>query len=287
MLTNTIASLNSTYTRTNIDNIVGINTSYGSLDILITDIVSNIQLRLITLKNNFNGDASTGLRKWYLFWITLLIGKYQSSIISVLGLQFASNSNSQALDMSKSQLSILFGTNTEKYLLTPEISTVFKDDENVVNIIISALPCFSKYTLYRKEIVSTGALSNADYTLIVASEEVSESSLVIQDTSSYADDKLYSYRIKIQDMGSYMIDLYSSGSDQSLVYDDAISYSFTLDETRKVLTIPDHISSVGQYIYILNEGLFLIKSKTSSTVTVDRPIISSGYLFLTYGIFKS
>lgn len=264
-----------------------IDSTLVTLSLIQNNLTTDINSRRQTLKNTINGDVNSGLRKWYLFWLEVLIGKPQSSYRSASGLTSALTSNINDLAKKKRQLDSLFNGNVEKYLPRPEISAVFRNEENKIVILISSLPCFSKIILYRKEILEVNNLSNVDYTTVLFSKELPETNLVLLDDSVIENDKLYSYRIKIQDSGSYRKDAFDSGSDQSLVFDLENPQDFTVAINSNVLNLPENQLSANQYIYIENEGVFLIIERTSMTITLNRPVVSSGILYLVNGLFHS
>jgi hypothetical protein len=282
----TDCSFDPDYARSTFDALIGFEGT-GILDSDLDVLKSALLSRVSTLLGSFNGDLSSGLRKWYYFWIKLMIGKPQSTLVTTSGLSTALSSTVTNLANKKIQLETIFGTNYEKFLPRPSIPAVFKDEENRINILVLSLPCFSLIDIFRKEILVTDELSNNDYdiTTRISSTELPEITLSFLDESSITANSLYSYRVKIQDKGSWMIDEYPTGSDQSLVFENPISY--TIDETGTILSIGEHEFSPGQYIFISTRGVFQILSKTSSTITINRPVDSAGTLYKANGIFAS
>jgi len=282
----TDCSFDPDYDRATFDALVGFEgtgTFESDLDSLKTTLLS----RVSTLLGSFDGNLTTGLRKWYYFWIKLMIGKPQSTLVTTTGLSAALSSTIANLANKKIQLETIFGTNYEKFLPRPSISAVFRDEESRINILVLSLPCFSSIDIFRKEILETDELSNNDYEVAyrISSTELSEVTLSFLDESSITANSLYSYRVKIQDRGSGRIDNYDTGSDQSLVFENPISY--TVDTTGTILTIGGHDFSPGQYIFISTRGVFQILSKTSGTITINRPVDSAGTLYKANGIFAS
>jgi hypothetical protein len=279
-------TLQGTYNRTTFDGLLGFEGSPSSIETKLEEIKTSLLERVSFLMESFNGDLTTGIRKQYYFWIQLMLGKPQSTLVSVQGLSIALSNTITSLAKKKKQLEILFESDYEKFLPTPSISAVFRDEENRIIILVNSLPCFSRIIIYRKEILSTSDLSNDAYgaEYEVSSIDLPEVTLSFQDESSIEVNKLYSYRVKIQDMSS--IDIYDSGSDQSLAYETA-SYSYTKDLTGFVLTLGEHELSSGQYIYIPTEGIFLVISRTSSSITVNREVTANGILHRANGIFAS
>lgn len=282
----TDCSFDPDYARATFDALIGFEGT-GILDSDLDVLKSALLGRISTLLGSFNGDLSSGLRKWYYFWIKLMIGKPQSTLVTTTGLAAALSSTITSLASKKLQLETIFGTNYEKFLPRPSIPAVFRDEENRVNILVLSLPCFSSIDIFRKEILETDELSNNGYEVAyrISSTELPEATLSFLDESSIVANSLYSYRVKIQDRGSRIIDSYPTGSDQSLVFENPISY--TIDETGTILSIGEHEFSPGQYIFISSKGTFQILSKTSSTITINRPVDSAGTLYKTNGIFAS
>lgn len=273
-------TLQGTYSRAVFDALLGYE-SAGEFDTVLISLESAIINRVSELAESFN-ETDTGFRKWYLFWMEIAVGKPQSSFVTSSGLTMALQSTISSLAKKKTQLETIFGGEEHsKFLPRPGISAVFKDEENRVNILLSSMPCFTKVSLYRKEIQVTDNLSNAPYTEVPS--ELLGASLIIQDDSSMTTDKVYSYRVRIHDEA---IDMYVTSSDQSLVYEET-PILFTTTGNNTTLSIPGHEMSNGQHIYITGTGLFQIVSKTSSTITLDREVVESGNLYIAKGIFYS
>lgn len=274
------------YVKATFDSLIGFEgtgTFDSDLDNLKTELLSRVSILL----ESFNGDLDSGLRKWYYLWIKLMIGKPQSTLVAASGLSTALSSTATNLANKKIQLETIFGTNYEKFLPRPSIPAVFRDEESRINLLVLSLPCFSSIDIFRKEILETDELSNNDYEIAyrISSTELPEVTLSFLDESSTVANSLYSYRVKIQDRGSRRIDSYDTGSDQSLVFENPVSY--TIDTTGTILTIGEHDFSLGQYIFISTKGIFQILSKTSSTITINRPVDSAGILYKANGIFAS
>lgn len=274
------------YVRATFDSLIGFE-GPGTFDSDLDNLKTELLSRVSTLLGSFNGDLSSGLRKWYYFWIKLMIGKPQSTLITASGLSTALSSTVTNLANKKIQLETITNYDYEKFLPRPSIPAVFRDEESRINILVLSLPCFSSIDIFRKEILETDELSNNDYEIDyrISSTELPEATLSFLDESSIVANSLYSYRVKIQDRSSRRIDSYDTGSDQSLVFENPVSY--TVDATGTILTIGEHDFSLGQYIFISTKGIFQILSKTSSTITINRPVDSAGILYRANGIFAS
>lgn len=262
------------YNRSTFDERIGFD-SQGTYYKTLSTIENGISSRVTSLMKNFNGTLTGNIREWYIFWINLLIGRPSATIISHVGLSKALNDTTKSLTDKKSQLELLFGDDYDKYLPTPEIVSVFKDEEGRTNILVNSLPCFSKIKIYRKEVELTDTLKNNIYASANVIDEinVSEPKLIFLDLDELNENSIYSYRAVIQD--NSIIDSYYSGSQQSKVLEDNIA--FTLEDSN-TLNLGEHNFSAGHNIYISGEGIFRIIGKTSTTIIVDREVLNNGNL---------
>jgi len=235
------------------------------LDLFSVEIIPFLQGAL----NLPSGSLTTGLRKWYYFWIKLLIEKPQSTLINLTGVNTAYTSILNQLVNAKNNLESLFGTDYEKFLLKPEMIAVFQDEELFIKIIFSSLPCYSKVLVYRDTYTQGNTLSNdASVSSPIIETLMETPTLELTDTDTLVEDTIYLYRVKVQDTSTYRIDTYNTGSDQSDILLDSYAY---INIVQSVIDIADHPFSVGDIIYIDSgtyKGVYSITSKTSSSITL-------------------
>lgn len=254
-----------------------------------SEIRSFINTRTATLKNLMGfDDLTSGIRKWMFFFIKLLIQKPVSPYGSLEGVEKSIFNAEKTLNNYKEFLDTLFGE-TDKYLPTPKMVTAYvMPDENAVNgnkvdLIIQTIPSVPVMTIYRKQISHEDVLNNNPWagSTLLDTVESEKPVLVYSDkTIPERTGQLLLYRISLQDQGTYRIDNYNSGSLQSDVLGEPISFTRNSDYELEIL---DHDFSTGEIFYIEGGGVYKVLSFTQNTLTVDRIISSSGSLQRVFG----
>lgn len=138
------------------------------LNTIIPGILSNtettIQNRVSDVETAIDyNDTAGSFRKWIVFWIKQIIGKFDGSLLALNGIDNEIIPNAKnSLGNANEALLVLVGTDYDKYLLTPEvIAGFFNPDLNEdtgeitkknASVIWLANIAANRYNIYRKEV---------------------------------------------------------------------------------------------------------------------------------------
>jgi hypothetical protein len=274
--------------------------SFTDLGTLITNITSTINTRFSSIDTNSFGPVYpttyTKLRKWRFFWINSRIGKPLASLINYNGMSGAITNANTALANANMQLDVILGTaNREEYIPTPTLFVAFenhiRNDASVITqrrtgIAYDGQQHATEYKIYRRTVTST-PLSNAqwgdsEYDSITLPADINPDTgflknIYTDEDVGFAIGQKFCYRIRTRDTVN---DSFSSGSEESKVYDDTTTYTFTNIVAGKFSIIEaDHKIKPGMYIIILGttvNGFYRVLTVNNASVTVDQAINYTG-----------
>lgn len=236
-------------------------------------------------------DISEGIKKWIYFWIRTLIEKPQSPYGTLIGVEQSKANAINQLASTEDLLKVLFAENTEQYLPTPSLSTIYSvPDINTtagkrVELFFETIPVVPVTDFYRRELTETQEIINENWTEdLLETIDTEDPSLGFVDFDPPSETGYYGYRVQLHDSGDHRIDTYDTSSLQSkLIGEEDIA--FVVDEYEDtVLYIDYHDFFVGQILYIEGEGLFRVESVTSHSITVHRSVSEDGDVRRTHGI---
>lgn len=286
---------------------VGGSGSYNTyLTALETLAVTTIGGAINTRFNNVNtllGDGApvfTKIKKWRSFWIGTRILKPDASLITLEALQFASGNSFENLKIVDDQLVILFGSDYEKYVPTPEMITSFpkhkRDEETSVitkyriGIAYIGQAHATEYLIFRREL-SAVSIDNTDwgdaiyatFTTVNPNTGLIKNVFVDEDVNLDAGQS-YCYRVRTRDTqitsphDNYLGQ--QTGSVESKIYEDTEEKTFTSITNSKIDLGADHGISSGKYVAIKDtsssDGFYLVTKVNEEIITVSPVIASAG-----------
>ena len=226
-------------------------------------------------------DIDTGLRKWFVFWLRLLIGKPRGSITSSQGIATAIALSVAELAQQRDTLDIFFeGTSLRatRYLSTPKCGVYTNEGKAI--LLLQTIPGYTQFKVYRKKLDPTASVDATQWTedFCIKTETATVSVFTWEETLPVTSG-WYAYRFSIQDTGTDQIDTYSTGSLQSDILGEELEFTGFIDMT---VTSEKHGLSVGDVVFLetLDTSLVTtVESKTEDTVTLvgTRPSTAEVY----------
>lgn len=266
----------------------------------ISSLVANRAVAVLSTTTLGALDGSSGMRKWRLFWVQQLIGKPQSPIVSLDGIDASLAETAKALLTLDSALNTIFG-DTTKYLSTPEMLSVYAnpilDEEgNYVApramAIWSGEPFTTKYKIFRKELPATPsnvAWEDVDCVIdwVVTVDPESGAIQLWYDDETAEPGKTYQYRVQAFDADGTVgdasplsrMDSFNSSSIQSPCYDETKEYSIESVVGGMVTVSEKHSIEEGTYVALVGtayDGNYLVAAVTETKVGLSGEPFSTG-----------
>ena len=246
---------------------------------------------------NFN-NISGSFRKWLVFWIKQVIGKFDGALISINGIKNDTIPNANnSIKNANEAIETLLGEKYEEFLLKPEIFAAFYNPEideetgetisKNVGLIWSANLAANRYNIYRRNVTtSTTLLSNdtqwQESDRIKQFIDLNEAETMIR--SDYTDKNLnpgiYVYRVKSFDtnqapIASNRLDNKNTSSPQS----DVVGKTYTIESvSENKIKLTEDISNPFVVCFISNKYYAVQKAKNNEVVLFENAPLNASKL---------
>ena len=285
---------NSNYNKNTFDNKL-----QNTVPNLLNSIQTTLQSRANVVRTNIDFNNIEGnFRKWLVFWIKQVIGKFDGALISINGIKNDTIPNANnSIKNANEAIETLLGKKYEEFLLKPEIFAAFYNpgiDEETgetisknTGLIWSANLAANRYNIYRRNVTtSTTLLSNdtqwQESDRIKQFVDLNEAETMVK--SDYVDKNLnpgiYVYRVKSFDtnqapIASNRLDNKNTSSPQS----DVAGKTYTIESvSENKIKLTEDISNPFVVCFISNKYYAVQKAKNNEVVLFESAPLNASKL---------